>query len=178
MPDWLRAAWATGFVVITAVHLRHTLGMAGRDRWWHAAHTVLAAGMAVMFLVPRAAASGLYGQGTFVFAALAVGAAGAVFRWRSDGRAALLWAVSTVDVVIMAAMCAEPQPWPVVAGYGVAVYLAAVAVAWALGWWDRVAESSTRESGSVRVATATDLSTRVSLAGMAAGMAFMLVAMR
>jgi hypothetical protein len=179
MPDWLRAAWATGFVVITAVHLRHALGMSGSDQWWHGAHMVLAVGMGVMFLVPRATGGHLYETGAVVFTVLALTLTGVtvLLQW-SDGRPALPWAVSTGDAGIMAAMCAVPQPWPAAAGYGAALYLGAVGVAWAVGWWDRVAAPPGREEGAVRVATTTDLSTRTSLAGMAAGMAFMLVAMR
>ncbi|MDX3191753.1 DUF5134 domain-containing protein [Streptomyces sp. MN03-5084-2B] len=179
MPDWLRAAWGTGFVVITAVHLRHALGMSGRDRWWHGTHTVLAVGMGVMFLVPRAADHDLYETGAVIFTALALTSAGmTVFLQWFDGRAALPWAASTGDAAIMAAMCAVPQPWPAAADYGAALYLGAVAVAWVVGWWDRVAAPPGREDGTMRTATTTDLSTRTSLSAMAAGMAFMLVAMR
>lgn len=103
---WLRILALAGYAVVLFVHLRHLRGATRRCRAWHAGHLLMALGMIVMFLptgsmiVPAAA-----GEAVFVMAATGFGALAAVELGR-HGRAAVIWSVAVIDLASMAYMFA------------------------------------------------------------------------
>lgn len=186
LPGWLRVVWAVLLVTVAALHLGHVVVMSGQRRCWHAAHTAMAAGMAVMYLLPRMGHLGLYRAGLvlFVVAALALVVVTAESR-RREGVVNPLWVASTLDMVIMVYMLL-PSRLAALTGLFV-VYLAGQTVAWALGLWSRVPLLSPVPVGGRGVAGSRSVAVGLTaassavvlgtLAVMSAGMAYMLVAM-
>ncbi|HVV11998.1 MAG TPA: DUF5134 domain-containing protein [Amycolatopsis sp.] len=189
LPEWLRLVWAVLLVVVAFAHLRHVVTMRGQRRWWHIGHTLMAAGMAAMYLLPRMDHQALYRSGLALYVVVAVAlAATTAAHWRREAVVNPLWVASTLDVVVMVYMLL-PVRTPTVSGVFV-VYLAGQAVAWALGLWSRVpalrpvpadGTAGTEPGGSATVAVGlTAHSSPIvlsTLAVMAASMAYMLIAM-
>ncbi|TNC24222.1 DUF5134 domain-containing protein [Amycolatopsis alkalitolerans] len=188
LPGWLRMVWAAALVLVALAHLKHVITMRGQRRWWHTGHTVMAAGMALMYLLPAMDHPVLYQAGlAFYVAAVAALAATTVTNWREEGVLNPLWVATTIDMVAMAYMLL-PARTPVLTAVFV-VYLAGQAVAWSLGLWSRVpvlapvpaggegAAGSPASSAVVGLTAHTSPVVLASLAVMAAGMAYMLLAM-
>lgn len=160
LPSWLRVVWIVALCAVIVLHIAHAWAMPGQRRWWHLGHTAMAAGMALMYALPRMQYTGLYRAGLVLFAVITVATAvtTVVFRWR-EGRANPLWALSTIDMLAMTYMLAPPETRPDWVNYAVAGYLAVQTVAWLFGLWDRLpvfrvpvaAGNGTRTAGSTAV---------------------------
>ncbi len=203
MPTWVRLGWAAVLCVVGVWHVGHAVAMRGERRRWHAGHTVMAAGMASMYLLPRMSHPGWYPAGLAVFAlAAAVVVALTLGYRRRDGVLNPLWVASAADMVVMVYMFLPPSSRTPVLTYLFVAYLAGQAAAWALGLWTRVpvlrrsaaVVTEARPGGAVavdagrspagevegRIVGLTAHSSRTvlaSLAVMAAGTAYMLLAM-
>lgn len=104
LPTWLGLAWTMVFLVVLAVHLGHLWSMRGRARAWHAAHVLMALGMVDMYRPAERMLIGRVG-GVAVFTAAAVLVAVlALVDGVRNGRWNRLWAVSAVDLALMAWM--------------------------------------------------------------------------
>ncbi|MEU7401887.1 DUF5134 domain-containing protein [Streptomyces sp. NPDC044948] len=185
MPGWARALWAVALAGVVLVHVRHAWVLPGQRRWWHVGHTVMALGMAAMYLLPRMAHSGLYVAGVMLFTAVTVTeAAATVWHRRREGVLNPLWVSSTTDKLAMTYMLLSPAVRPAVLAYAFVVYAAGQALAWGLALWDRApvlrqpapaaASAFGRPVARVGLGAHSTPVTRTSLAVMAAGMAYML----
>lgn len=188
LPDWMSFAWAAVLAGVLAVHAWHAWSMRAQCRWWHLGHTAMAAGMLAMYLDPDMANPVLHRVDPVVFALVAVAEAGAavVFR-RREGVLNPLWASAAVDGLIMAYMLVFPMDGPVLVTCVLVAYLAVQVVAWAFGLWGRApalrsavaagtAPGTARSVAGVGLLADSAPSVRASLAAMAAGMAYMLLA--
>lgn len=198
LPEWLRLAWAALLGVVVVVHIGHAVAMSEQRRWWHVGHTIMAAGMALMYLLPGMRYPALHQAGLVLFALLSVGfAAAVVILRRREGILNPLWVASALDLAAMTYMFAPPSSWLVPSTYALVFYLGVQAVAWAVGWWSRVPivspvaplAADAVSAGGGEVVPADDRaeavglratsspSVRATLAVMAASMAYMLAAM-
>ncbi|MEV0068031.1 MULTISPECIES: DUF5134 domain-containing protein [unclassified Amycolatopsis] len=181
LPQWARLAWVAVLAGAAVVHLAHVVAMDGRQRWWHAGHTVMAAAMAAMYALPRMAHPSLYEAGAVLFSAGgAVLAVTTVSLWWRDRRVHHRWVLSTADFLVMAAMCAESPARLGLLAQLCAAYLTIEGLAWVFDVWGRIHQgrTGTEPARNPAVVTRTDLGARAMLATMAGGMAFMLVAAR
>lgn len=132
--------WATLFVLVAIVHVAHMAVMPGRHRFWHGAHVLMAAGMALMFwpggvqLVPARVAVAAY--------CLAAGTLAVVWIVAQLRRARLgpLWLVTLVDLAVMAymfAMVTSRLAWLTMLGV---IWFSAQMLGWASGRLGRVLE--------------------------------------
>ncbi|QBI54947.1 DUF5134 domain-containing protein [Streptomonospora litoralis] len=206
MPEWLRLGGAVVLAAVAAVHGVHGAGMHGQRRWWHLGHAVMAAGMAAMYLLPRMDYEPLYGGGLALFAALALATVGAALGLRSrEGALNPIWTMSALDYLAMTYMLVDPAVRPAWPGLLLALYLAVAAFGWTVRAFDRLpafarpavagaepplpAAPSGTDGGAgpalLSAAPQTDpaqrprtrVSVALTLALMAAAMAYMLVAM-
>lgn len=182
LPDGLRVVWAVVLCGVVVCHVAHLSAMDGRHRWWHAGHTAMAAGMLVMYAVPRPPGSVAYRVGLGLFAALTtVLAVVTVVSWsRRDQR--LPWLLLTVDMLVMTYMLLPVTARGHTVGHVLAAYLGLRCLAWAFGWWHRhglrrAAGTPASDGHREWRAAMSAPSVRASLAVMAAGMAYMLAAM-
>lgn len=138
LPHWLRLVWAAALLVVLLLHVWHAWSMSDQPRWWHLGHTLMAAGMGLMYLLPRMAHETLYRFGVPVFALLTVATVTlAAVLYLRERVLNPLWLVSAVDMLVMTYML--QAAWrPAVVGYVLAAYLCGQAVAWCLGLWRRV----------------------------------------
>ncbi|WP_438388265.1 DUF5134 domain-containing protein [Actinopolyspora saharensis] len=201
LPDWSRPLWALLLVVVFAQHALHAGRMSGQPRWWHVGHTLMAAGMAVMYLLPHMRYPGLYRAGLVLFALVAlveVVAAGVIGR--REGGFNPLWGTAAAGMLIMTYMMVPVQLRPSWLTLVLVAYLCCETVIWAGGLWQRLPSSCTpprRPPTGVELSTAPgaagpapaggsgrgfglvahrSLGVRLSLAVMAASMAYMLAA--
>ncbi|SFT92062.1 hypothetical protein SAMN04487904_11375 [Actinopolyspora lacussalsi subsp. righensis] len=139
LPMWLRIVWALALFVVILVHAGHLIAMSGQHRAWHAGHTVMAAGMALMYLFPRMTNPELYrvGLALFVLVTLTQAAITVTFRVR-EGALNPLWFLSTVDMAAMSYMLLAPTARPDWLNWVFVVYLTCQAVAYGVGAWDRL----------------------------------------
>jgi hypothetical protein len=173
LPRWVRLAWVITLAVIAAVHIsrRHhgravalVARRAHRHGGEHARHACrdqrdLDRALVVDFAI--------------IIAAIAAAAA---LVGRREGRLNPLWVATGVDtaaMIYMAAVMASPSAAQIAVTWIVVAYLGGQSLAWPLGVWDHVLvhRSSLGLSGHISI----DI--RLSLAAMAAGMAYMLAAM-
>lgn len=196
LPEWVRVVWAVLLLAAVVAHATHVRVMSGQRRWWHVAHTAMAAAMMLMYLVPPMSAPMPYRVGLVVFACAATAiAVGTVLLRRREGTTNPLWVASGVDMLAMTYMLLPMGSHIAVVSYGFVGYLVASALAWVGGLWKRapafrqpLAVSVGGEpvttlevpSGSGRALGLTAESSAdvpVTLAVMAAGMAYMLAVM-
>ena len=139
LPLWLRLAWIIALGAIVVTHVGHAVAMPGQRRWWHLGHTAMAAGMALMYLLPRMQHPDLYPAGLVLFAlvTLAEATATTVLR-RREGVLNPLWMLATLDMLAMTYMLLPPPTRPTWLTTAVVLYLAAQALVWSLGGWDRL----------------------------------------
>lgn len=193
LPEWLRAAWVVALCGVTALHLWHAWSMHGQRRLWHAGHTVMAVGMALMYLLPAMSHPTLYEGGRTVFGALTVLlVVSTVLLRRREGLFNPLWVAAAVDMLVMTYMLLPAGTRPVALTGVFVLYLGAQAVAWALGLWDRApayrstaptpaggpgTPSAGGTGAGVGLVAHSTAAVRVSLAVMAVSMAYMLAIM-
>lgn len=138
LPQWLRIVWAVALAGVVLVHLWHIWSIPGQPRWWHAGHITMGLGMMGMYSLGMAhsglyrAGVVLFGVLTVVMATTAV-----VFG-RREGVLNLLWVASAVDTLVMTYMLLPPAAQPARVSWVFVAYLACQMLAWALGLWDHV----------------------------------------
>lgn len=191
LPEWLRWVWAAAFLGVVIAHAGHAWSMRGQPRWWHIGHTTMAGGMLVMYLVPHMGHPGLYRAGLVLFVLVtAAEAAGTLVLRRREGRLNPLWAATTADQLVMVYMLALPMSGPALVTSLLVAYLGVQAVLWGAGLWSRVpavrpqeeplgaigAASAPPRARVIGLAAEADVVVRVSLAVMATGMGYMLLA--
>lgn len=139
LPPWLRVVWVVALGVALVLHVGHAWAMPGQRRWWHVGHTMMAAGMALMYALPRMLYPGLYRVGLVLFAVLtlAVAAATVAVR-RHEGTLNPLWVFSAVELLVMTYMFLPPPATPSWLSYLFVGYLVVQVVAWAFGLWERL----------------------------------------
>ncbi len=195
LPEWLRAGWVLAFGAVAALHLRHAAVMAGQRRYWHVGHVLMGAGMGYMYLphsvhvLPQPISAVAGSAGFAVAAVVAVGCA-VWFRLRA-GVTNPLWVLAVAEMGVMSYMFLPVSMQPALLSHGLALYLAGQGLLWALGVWDRylverqldhaVADTPRNRPASagaaVSVLDRAAAPLRASLVVMAAGMAYMLLAM-
>ena len=189
LPDWLRIGWVAIYAVILVLHLRHALGMKGQQRIWHSGHSLMALGMVYMFLPGGILALPVVaGVAVFALAALATGA-WVLYALANQRPLDFLWVVLLIDMLGMTYMFVAQQ-----AALGALLYLFAAYFAVEMGCWVFGAFNQPNPElrvipavvggGTVAVAAearplaeASTLEVRLTLGLMAAGMAYMFVAM-
>ncbi|TQJ00964.1 DUF5134 domain-containing protein [Amycolatopsis cihanbeyliensis] len=188
LPEWLRIVLAAVLCGVAVLHVGHVLAMRGQRRWWHAGHTVMALGMAAMYLLPRMRNEGLYEAGLVLFALFTVAVViGALLIRRNEGVLNPLWIAAGVDMVAMTYMLLPMSGRFAPVTYLFVGYLGCQAVAWVTGLWGRVpvlrpvlaGAPDAPEAAAPAVALTAHSAPTVppSLAVMAATMAYMLAAM-
>lgn len=207
LPQWLRIVWALLLFVVLVQHAVHARQLRGQPRWWHIGHTMMALGMAAMYLLPRMQYGEWYRAGLVLFGVItAVEAVGVFVLLRREGVFNPLWVSSTIGMLVMTYMMISPVSRPSWLTLLFVGYLAVEVLAWALGLWERLpvlrrpatAPDSTAELAAPGAATRPSTTEaaargrvllpiglpahstpgiRASLAIMAASMGYMLVAM-
>ncbi|WP_019854294.1 DUF5134 domain-containing protein [Actinopolyspora mortivallis] len=196
LPDWSRPLWALLLVVVLVQHALHARRMSGQPRWWHAGHTTMALGMAVMYLLPHMRHPDLYRVGLVLFALITVLELVVTVVLRSrEGLVNPLWLSSTAGMLAMTYMMVPGSSRPAWLTLVFVGYLCCETVVWSLGWWERVpwlrphgvtapapgaattapGRAVLRERG-VGLPAHCSPGVRASLAVMAASMAYMLLA--
>ncbi|HTY71852.1 MAG TPA: DUF5134 domain-containing protein [Acidimicrobiales bacterium] len=133
IPTWSALLWTAAYTWVLAVHLRHSVGMAGRRRLWHATHVLMALGMIDMFwpggamVVGPALPEVVYLAAACGVLVLVVGDA------RRHRRSTVVWPLTAVDLLAMAYMFAIPQHGDAVLSTVLAAWFAIEAIAWAAG---------------------------------------------
>ncbi|ASU81359.1 DUF5134 domain-containing protein [Actinopolyspora erythraea] len=156
LPMWLRTVWIVGLCAVVVVHVGHLVALSGQHRAWHAGHTVMATGMALMYLLPRMQHPELYRAGLVLFALVALAQAVTTVALRArEGAVNPLWLLSTVDMLAMVYMLLPPATRPDWLNWVFVVYLACQAVAYGLGTWDRLPVFTSRAPTSVAAGAAT-----------------------
>ncbi|WP_170110910.1 DUF5134 domain-containing protein [Antricoccus suffuscus] len=165
LPGWLEVLWALVLGAVAITHLWHVWWMSGRARWWHLAHVLMAAAMMVMYLAAQPAHADLYRAGVALFGALTISMILTCIWWASqDNFPNWLWAASTVGMLVMAYMSLPVGDHLATVTYLLVVYLAGEALVWVCN--------------PLRLAADVTPAVRLSLAVMALGMGYMLVAMQ
>ena len=178
LPGWVRVLWVVALGVVAVLHIWHGATTSGQARWWHGAHTAMALGMISMYAADPMRQRGLYDALEVLFAVIAVAlVVTSVVVGRRERVLNPLWVVAAVDSAAMSYMAAvmlSPSAVPAAVTWVVVAYLACDSLAWLLGLWDRALAS---RGPSVGLSGHNTLDIRLSLAVMAASMAYMLAAM-
>ncbi|MHA6797924.1 DUF5134 domain-containing protein [Bounagaea algeriensis] len=196
LPEWAQWAWSAVFLGIAVVHVWHAWSMRGQSHWWHIGHTIMAAGMLLMYALPGTHHPGTYRAGLVLFLLVAAAeAVTAVVLRRREGALNPLWTCAVLDKLVMVYMLALPMHGPVLLTSVLVVYLGLQVLAWSFDLWSRLAivrpaaseTSVAAPAGGPAVAVPpqrpalgltadSTAAVRISLALMAAGMGHMLVA--
>ena len=198
LPEWLRVVWALLMLAAVVAHAAHVRTMSGQRQWWHVSHTAMAAGMTLMYLVPMMSAPTTYRVGMVLFASGTLAMA-AVTVWlrRREGVLNPLWIASGVDMLAMTYMLLPMGSHVAAVSYVFVVYLVASALAWTGGLWKRApafrqplavgagaggeqvttTEAPSGNGAAVGLTADCTADVPVTLAVMAAGMAYMLAVM-
>ncbi len=178
LPGWVRVLWIVALAVVAVLHIWHGATTPAQPRWWHGAHTAMALGMIGMYAADPMRQRGLYDVLEVLFAVVAVAlVVTAVVVRRRERVLNPLWVVTAVDSAAMSYMAAvmlSPSAVPAAVTWVVVAYLAFDTLAWLLDLWGRALASRDR---SVGLSGHNTLDIRLSLAVMAASMAYMLAAM-
>ncbi len=190
LPDGLRIAWIAIYAVIFVLHLRHASGMGGQHRAWHGGHLLMAAGMIYMFL-PSGILTIPTMVGVVVFGLSALAIAGWIVYATINRRPLdVLWVIQMLSMLGMTYMFAVPLVAVAPLTYLCTVYFATEMGCWALGAFDRPqgpqqvipavvgGGASALRAEARPLAGAGSLEMRVTLSLMAAGMAYMFLAMQ
>jgi Domain of unknown function (DUF5134) len=178
LPGWVRLVWVVALGVMAVLHIWHGATTSGQARWWHGAHTAMALGMIGMYAAGPMRQRALDNALEVLFAVIAVVlVVTAVVVRRRERVLNPLWVVTAVDSAAMsylAAVMLSPSAVPAAVTWVVVAYLACDTLAWLLDLWDRALAS---RGPSVGLSGHNTLDIRLSLAVMAASMAYMLAAM-
>ncbi|MHB8694728.1 MAG: hypothetical protein ACYDHH_26125, partial [Solirubrobacteraceae bacterium] len=158
--SWLAVVWLLVFVAIALAHFRYLLARPGQRRAWHAAHVLMAVGMAFMYAQSAGGAlsdpSGFW-RATFTYAAGATGAwvlVQLLYRHAVN----VLWPLIALDLAAMVYMW-SPSGMTAAITAPIVCYFALQAGLWSLSTYRR-------------------LSLRPSMIAMTLGMGYMLTAMQ
>jgi hypothetical protein len=189
LPDWLRIVWVVLYALILVLHLRHVIGMGGQDRAWHSGHVLMALGMVFMFL-PGGIIALPITVGIVVFALAASAIAGWIIYTIASQRALdFLWIVQLVDMLGMTYMFVVQKTSVGALTYLFAIYFATEMGCWFLGAFHQqdpqqrvlpavVGGGAVALKAEARpLAESSTLEARLTLGLMAAGMAYMFLAM-
>lgn len=156
LPAWSRWAWVSALGVVLVVHAWHVWTMSGRRRWWwHAGHSVMAAGMVAMYAVSQQGHAGLYWIEAVLYAALTVaGGLGGVALWRRDRVLNWLWLASTVDLLAMTYMALPAADRDEGVTYSFVAYLVVEALVWLSDPLSRLARKAACREEDTAVAAA------------------------
>jgi hypothetical protein len=190
LPEWLRWLWVGVYAVIVVVHLSHAIEVEGRQRTWHFGHVVMAVGMVSMLLPSRLKiVSDVAWEILFAVVAAAI-LAWLLRAWINRRTVNFLWALSLLDMLAMVYMFAFPGAAIAPVTYVLVIYFVGVMVGWMKGMFD---DDGGRDRllplvigpRSCSVSTfagplpgASSVSERTTLSAMAAGMAYMFIAMQ
>jgi len=178
LPGWVRLLWVIALAVVAVLHIRHAMPMTGQPRWWHGVHTAMAAGMLAMYATDPMRQSGLDRVLFIAFVAITAGLAIAtVVIGRREGVGNPVWAASALDSAAMAYMSAImlwPKAFAPLVSWIVIGYLILAALMWAFGLWARLPGARRPAAG---LCGHQDLDVRLTLAVMAASMAYMTATM-
>jgi hypothetical protein len=194
LPSWLAIVWLLVFIGVAVAHFRYLLAGEGQRRAWHAAHVLMAVGMAFMY---AQSASGELTTPSGLWRAVFVCAAGATGAWvlvQLLYRRAVnvLWPLIALDLAAMVYMW-SPSGLSAVITWPAVCYFVAQAGLWAAstyrrydGRWQLGGGSQFSVSGtgtlSVSISRSQPLICRLplrpSMVAMTVGMAYMLTAMQ
>lgn len=137
LPGWLRVVWVVVLGVVLLLHAWHAATMRGQCRWWHTGHTIMAAGMAVMYLfVMVPAVSWVL---LMLFTALTVAmAATTVSWWRREQVVNPLWMTATLDMLVMGYMSLPATARPAAVTWLLVTWLGLQTLAWVFRRWERL----------------------------------------
>ncbi len=200
LPDWLRIMWVAIYALILVLHLvlhlRHLNTMGGQERTWHSSHVLMALGMVYMFL-PAGIITLPSMVGIVVFALAALAATGwIVYALASQRPLDFLWVILLIDMLGMAYMFAITQVMLGALTYLFAVYFVIEMGCWFLGAFNQFNQFNqftqpdphqqvfpatvgavALKANARPLASASSLTVRLTLGLMAAGMAYMFLAM-
>ncbi|MGH3571972.1 MAG: hypothetical protein ACRDUW_09120 [Pseudonocardiaceae bacterium] len=138
LPQWLRIVWALALAGVVGLHASHAWTLPGQRRWWHTGHIIMALGMIGMYLLGMTH-PGLSRAGVVLFAVATLAVATtAVVVGRREAALNPLWVASAVDMLVMTYMLLPPAARPAGVSWVLVGYLACQVLAWALGLWDHV----------------------------------------
>lgn len=192
LPVWLAVAWVLALLLVAGVHCRHLLCTRGQRRAWHCVHVTMALGMALMY-----APASLAGPDDDPWRNAFAAAAAAVLAWTVTRMAtrrgtSALWLLAGADLAAMAYMWAAPVGGLTRLSWVLVAYFGLEAVLWISNSCRQLREhllptGTTLLPVEIRTDTTVQstpaasirerLQLRVSLAMMALGMAYMLLAM-
>jgi len=180
LPEWLRLTGVFAFAGVTAVHLQHAVMASGTRRFWHAGHTLMAAGMISMFLPAQ-----FRFPPPLVWTVIYALAGSALVLWMvlmllRRQAVGLFWPDLLIGILTMFYMFALRPATIIPLTVVLATYFVADAVGWATGWLyntQEVSMSGLQFGRRASPSTQRAILVRITLATMAAGMAYMLVAM-
>ena len=190
LPEWLRLVWVAIYAVIVIVHLRHAVVMGGQLRAWHTGHILMALGMSWMFLpggiitLPTTV-----GEVVFALSALAI-SCWVIGTTASRRRLDFLWLILLLDMLGMVYMFAFPQVAFAPLTYLCTIYFATEMGSWLVRIFDRLDRQQWVLPSFAGVATrvlktdarplveANSIEMCITLGLMAAGMAYMFLAMQ
>jgi CDP-diglyceride synthetase len=187
LPDWLGWIGFAVYIVILLIHLYHMATMKGQHRAWHTGHSLMALGMAWMFLPKHPIdIPAVVWQIAFAVAACLV-AAWCIWNWSQRRAVNFLWATLLIGVLAMIYMYAFPGAANRSLTYVLVVYFALEAIAWFTGAfagtekerrWRLPYALGPRASSAYPLAEAGALDIRLTLGLMALGMGYMFLAMQ
>lgn len=161
LPQWLRIMWAVALAGVALLHVWHVWSIPGQPRWWHGGHIIMALGMMGMYLLGMSHPSLYWvGVVLFAVLTVALGTTAVVFR-RREGVLNLLWVASGVDMLAMTYMLLPLAAQPADVSWVFVTYLACQMLAWTLGLWDRAPMLQPAAAASVASAPATTPTSRV-----------------
>lgn len=190
LPEWLRWSWVAMYAVVVVVHLSHSMNVEGRQRMWHSGHVAMSLGMAHMFLPQRLKLVSETTCGA-LFAVVVVTLAIWLLRsWTYRRAVNLLWMILLLDMLAMVYMFAFSRAAIAPVTTVLVAYFIGAMIGWMNGWFD----DDGGRSGLLPLAIDpypcsapacveslpgdSSVGGRVTLSAMAAGMAYMFVAMQ
>jgi len=133
LPTWFEVLLTAVFCVVLAVHGAHAVLMAGRSRWWHGAHVLMALGMVDMYWPGEQLPVGAgVGKAIFGVAAVVVLLAAAVPAVRGPG-VPWLWLGTAIGLGAMAYTFVMTSTRYLALTWVLVAWFAVEAVAWSAG---------------------------------------------
>lgn len=190
LSEWLRWPWVAIYAAAIMIHLSHAISVEGRQRAWHTGHIVMSVGMTHMFLPQHLKA---VSQTTcrILFAVVVILLAIWLLRaWISRRAVNLLWVILLLDMLAMVYMFAFSNVAITLVTVVLVVYFFGATIGWVIGWFDDDGGRSgllpfaidpypcSAPTCAEPLPGDSSIAGRISLSAMAAGMAYMFVAMQ